>query len=131
MLTFRHISAVALMMSMAVSTPAFAQQRHAVDPIALAQAVDQHVARQDADRMAIREALARPQVQKIAHQVGVDLSRVNASIATLAGGDLERAATAARQVNDALAGGASSVVISTTTLIIALLVVILLIVALK
>jgi len=131
MLTFRHASLVVLMMSLAVSAPAFAQQRHAVDPSALAQAVDQHVARQDADRTAIREALGRPEVQKIAHQMGVDLSRVDASVATLAGGDLERAATAARQVNGALAGGASTVVISTTTLIIALLVVILLIVALK
>ena len=56
---------------------------------------------------------------------------MNASVATLAGSDLERAATAARQVNERLAGGASTVVISTTTIIIALLVVILLIVALK
>ena len=131
MLTFRHASAVPLMVSLAFSVPALAQERHAVDQSTLAQAVDRHVAGQDADRSAIREALGRPQVQRIAQELGVDLNRVNASVATLAGSDLERAATAARQVNEALAGGATSVVISTTTIIIALLVVILLIVALK
>ena len=131
MQTVRQILALPLLLSLVVSAPAFAQQRHAVDPSALANAVDAHLARQDADRAAIREALARPEVRQIANQVGIDLGRFDASVATLAGSDLDRAATAARQVNQTLAGGASTVVISTTTIIIALLVVILLIVALK
>jgi len=131
MQTFRQALAGFLVLSLALVTPAFAQQRHAVDRSVLARTVDQHVARQDADRAAVREALGRPEVQEVAQELGVDLTRVNASIATLAGSDLERAGTAARHVNEALAGGASTVVISTTTLIIALLVVILLIVALK
>jgi hypothetical protein len=61
----------------------------------------------------------------------VDTERVSASVSTFSGADLERAATAARQVNQALAGGASTVVLSTTTIIIILLVVILIIVAVK
>ena len=85
----------------------------------------------DAQRAAIRQALARPEVQDVARQVGVDLERINASVATLSSAELARAATAAGQVNDTLAGGASNVVISTTTLIIVLLVVILIVVAVK
>jgi hypothetical protein len=131
--TFRSVLAIPLMLSLCLagSGPAFAQQRHVVDPSTLAQVVGQRVAQQDTDRAAIREALGRQEVQQVAKDVGVDLGRVNASVATLAGSDLARAATAARHVNEALAGGASTVVISTTTLIIALLVIILLIVALK
>jgi len=63
--------------------------------------------------------------------MGVDLGRANAAVSTLNGADLERTASAARDVNDALTGGASTVVISTTTIIIVLLVLVLLIVLLK
>jgi hypothetical protein len=129
--TFRQILSVFLIAGLVSAAPAFAQQRHVVDRSALAQAVEQRVAQQDADRAAIREALNRPEVREAAQHFGVDVNRMNASVATLAGHDLERAGTVARQVNETLAGGASTVVISTTTIIIALLVVILLIVALK
>jgi hypothetical protein len=127
----RRLLAVPLMVLLGLSTPAFAQQRHVINPDAIAAVVDQRVATQDADRAAIREALARPQVQDVAKEMGVDLGRVTASLDTLAGADLTRAAGVARQVNDTLAGGASTIVISTTTIIIILLVIILLIVALK
>jgi hypothetical protein len=131
MQTLRPFVAVPLMMFMALSTPALAQQRHAVNPATIAGAVDQHVVKQDADRAAIRQALDRPEVQNVAKQMGVDLGRANAAVSTLGGADLERTANAARDVNDALAGGASTVVISTTTIIIVLLVLVLLIVLLK
>ena len=129
--TSRQILSVFLIVGLVASTPAFAQQRHVVDPSLLAQAVEQRIAQQDADRSAIREALNRPEVRDAVRHFGVDIDRMNASVATLAGHDLERTATVARQVNETLAGGASSVVISTTTIIIALLVVILIIVAVK
>jgi hypothetical protein len=108
---------------------AAAERRHAVAPAALAAAVANHAAKQDADRESIRQALSRPEVVEIAARTGVDVARVAAAAETLSGEDLERAAAAARQVNDSLVGGASSVVISTTTIIIALLIVILIIVA--
>ena len=108
---------------------AAAQQRHAVAPAALAAAVANHAAKQDADRESIHQALSRPEVIEVAAKTGVDLARLNAATETLSGTDLERAAAAARQVNDSLVGGASTVVISTTTIIIALLVVILIVVA--
>jgi hypothetical protein len=116
---------------MVMSTSALAQQQHAVDPGAIAGAVTQHIATQDADRAAVRDALARPEVREVASHMGVDLSRVDASVSTMTGTDLQQAASAARQVNRSLVGGASTIVISTTTVIIALLVVIIIIVAAK
>jgi hypothetical protein len=116
---------------MVMSTSVFAQQQHAVDPGAIAGAVTQHIATQDADRAAVRDALARPEVREVASHMGVDLSRVDASVSTMTGADLQQAASAARQVNSSLVGGASTIVISTTTVIIALLVVIIIIVAAK
>jgi hypothetical protein len=123
--------ASAVIVVLAGSAPAFAQARHVVDPGAITATVVDSARQQDADRAAVREALTRPEVRRVAKSIGVNVDEIAPSIATLSGADLERAATAARQVNDSMAGGASSVVISTTTIIIILLVIILLIVALK
>jgi hypothetical protein len=114
---------------LALSASVRAQERHAVGPAALANSVTQHVAEQDANRAAIHEALARPEVREMAGRAGIDLDRVDKSVDTLAGESLDRMASAARDVNQALVGGASTVVISTTTIIIALLVVIIIILA--
>ena len=127
----RRILVFPLMVLMMASSSAFADQQHLVSPSQLAAAVADHVARQDADRAAIREALARPEVQTVATSMGIDLSRANAAVDTVAGAELERAANAARQVNQQLVGGASTIVISTTTIIIILLLVIILIIAVK
>ncbi len=127
----RKILVFPLMVLMMASSSAFADAQHLVSPSQLAAAVADHVARQDADRAAIREALARPEVQTMATSMGIDLARANAAVDTVAGAELERAATAARQVNQRLVGGASTIVISTTTIIIVLLLLIVLILALK
>jgi hypothetical protein len=111
--------------------PASADQQHIVSPAELAAAVADRHAAQDADRAAVREALARPEVRRLAASMGVDVDRVSSAAETLSGPDLEQAAAAARQVNQQLLGGATTVTISTTTIIIVLLVIILLIVALK
>jgi hypothetical protein len=118
-----------LVMLLVCSTSLFAQERHAVDPAALAAAVTGHAAQQDAERAAIHEALARPEVQEMAGRVGVDLHRVDSAVDTLSGESLDRVASAARDVNQTLVGGASTVVISTTTIIIALLVLIVILLA--
>ena len=115
----------------AAPTSALADGRHVADPAMIAAAVAQHVDQQDADRAAIHEALARPQVRDMAGRMGLDVGRATAVVDTLAGPDLTRAAGAARQVNQQLVGGATTVVITTTTVIIALLILIILIVALK
>ena len=120
-----------LVLLLIVSSSAFAGQQHAVDPGVLASTVGQHAAQQDADRAAVHEALARPEVREVAAKIGMDLDRVGQAVDTLGAPDLARAAAAARDVNQQLVGGASTVVISTTTIIIVLLVIILLVVALK
>jgi hypothetical protein len=117
------------MLALALSTPAFAQGRHAVAPEALAAIVSEHITQQDTDRAAIQEALGRPEVRQMADTVGIDLDRIARSVDTLSGDSLSRAASAARDTNQALVGGASTVVISTTTIIIALLVVLLIVLA--
>ena len=125
----RTVVAGSFMFALALSTSAFAQERHAVAPDALAAAVTQHVSQQDGDRAAIHEALARPEVREMAANAGLDLNRVDTSVDALTGDSLNRVASAARDTNQALVGGASTVVISTTTIIIALLVVIIIVVA--
>lgn len=119
---------VALMMA----SSAFAgQQTHLVSPSQLSTTVSDAAAKQDTDRAAVRETLARPEVQAVASKLGLDLTRATAAVDTLSGADLEKAANAAQQVNQELVGGASTVVISTTTIIIILLLVIILIIAVK
>ena len=112
-------------LALALSTSAFAQERHVVTVDTLAQTVSQYVTKQDADRATIRETLARPEVKNVAEGMGIDIGRVSVSIDTLPPESLERAAATARDVNQALVGGASTIVISTTTIIIILLIVIL------
>jgi hypothetical protein len=112
------------------STAAFAGEQHLVSPGQLAATLDERVAAQDADRAAVREALARPEVREAAAKAGLDLTRATAAVDTLEGPDLARAADAARKVNQQFVGG-STIVITTTTLIIILLLLILLVVAVK
>ena len=120
-----------LVLLTALSSSVHAQNRHVLPPGAIAAAVDAHVASQNADRAAIREALERAEVRDLATRIGIDLDHVTASIGTLSGSELAGAANAARQINDTLVGGASSVTLSTTTIIIVLLALILIIVAVK
>lgn len=131
MRTIRQLLVFPLVLVTAMAVPAFAEVQHLVPPGQLTATVTDRVASQDTSRAAIHEALARPEVQRVAASMHLDLSRASAAIETLTGADLEQAANAARSVNRQLVGGASSVVLSTTTIIIILLVVILLIVAIK
>jgi hypothetical protein len=129
--TVRNLAISLIALLMLAPSSAFADGRHVVSPAAVAATVSQHVAQQDSERAAVREALAKPEVRDMAARMGLDADRAAAAVGTLAGADLERAASAATQVNHQLVGGASTVIISTTTILIALLVVILIIVAVK
>jgi hypothetical protein len=129
MRTLRQLLVAPLVAVTALSSVAFAQERHVVKPAALAGAVSQHLAKQDADRAVVLEALSRPEVRELAAKTGIDLTRANVAVDTMSGANLERAAGAARQVNDSLVGGATTIVISTTTIIIALLILIIVLVA--
>ena len=126
---FRQLLVAPLMLMLALSSSAYAQERHAVDPSVLSQTVSGHVSSQEASRQSIHDVLNRQEVRDVAAQAGFDLERLNASVDTLSGAALDQVSSAAQKVNQSLVGGASTVVISTTTIIIALLVVILIIVA--
>jgi hypothetical protein len=117
-----------LILLLGLPSVAGAQDRHAVSSSALAAAVADHEASMNADRDAIRTALARPEVRAVAERAGIDIDRAAASINDLDPSTLARAAESARQVNDTFVGGASTVVISTTTIIIVLLLIILVLV---
>jgi len=129
MRTLRKLLVVLLVIVTALSSNAFAQQRHAVDPAELAAAINQHVAAQDANRAAIREALGRAEVRQVAENAGIDLDRLTAGIDTMSAADLERAADAARNVNETLVGGATLIISATTIIIILLLVLLIVVVA--
>jgi hypothetical protein len=106
-----------------------AQDSHAASLSALERAVQEHVASTTSDREDVLRVLARPEVQAIARDTGIDLRRAESAVATLDAEQLPELAAQARQVEQALAGGQSRVTISTTLIIIALLVIILIIVA--
>ena len=127
----RKLLVFPLAMLMMASSSAFAGQQHVVSPGQLATTVADGAAKQDTNRATVREALERTEVQAVASKLGLDLSRATAAVDTMSGAELEKAASAAQQVNDQLVGGASTVVISTTTIIIILLLVIILIIAVK
>ena len=126
--TVRTILLFPILALLMASSSAFAGQQHVVAPTQLAATVAASVAKDDANRAAVHEALARPEVQRVASSMGMDLTRASTAIDTLPAADLERAASAARDVNQQLVGGASTIVISTTTIIIILLVIILIVV---
>jgi hypothetical protein len=109
-----------------LAVPARAQQ--IIPPGAIDDALTQRAADVTAKQQAIKIALQQPDVERVARSLGVDIARANASVATLAGADLDRIATQAQLVNDQIAGG-QTVRLNLLWVIIGLLVVILIVVA--
>ena len=103
-----------------------AQQPHVVDARTLDRALAARAEETTAKRDAIRAALQQPDVQRVATALGVDIARAEAAVGTLAGGDLDRAASQAQAVNDEIAGG-QTVRLNLLWIIIALLVIILIV----
>jgi protein-disulfide isomerase-like protein with CxxC motif len=119
------VAAACAVASLLLSTSAFAQQRHVVEPADLRQAVTAQVAVDAANRAAIRDVFQHSQVREVANQLGLNVTRADAAVSTMTSADLAEAATAARTVNTTLAGGANTLIISTTTLLLILIIVIL------
>jgi hypothetical protein len=94
---------------------------------AIDRALAAHAAAADRDREAINRVLDRHEVKEVAGRMGVDIARLQSSLAVLDGSELSRVAEQARAVETSLAGGATTIVITTTTIIIALLLIILLV----
>jgi hypothetical protein len=122
---FRRILGTTLTVLMCAPA-AWAQQTHVIDKSALAQAVQQRVTQDQADREEIRTFLQNPQVRGVAGKAGLPIEKAEAALSTLQGDQLRQAASQARAVNQDLAGGAT-VVITTTTIIIILLIIILIV----
>jgi len=121
---------IVLLTALTIAPPAYASGPQAPNAQGLADVVQQHAAKQDANRQAIRAALTRPDVRDVADRMGVNLDRIAASLETMAPSDLDRAANAAREVNQKLDNrivGGDTIAISTTAIIIILLVVLLIV----
>lgn len=118
---------LAVLLAVLVSAPVANAQQHVIGKSALDKAVQERVARDQADRDAITTLLQRQEVKEVAQQAGLSIEKATAAVATLEGDDLRQVASQARDVNNELAGGATTVVITTTTIIIILLIVIVII----
>lgn len=112
--------------SLLLSSTAFAQQRHIVDTVNMTRAVAAKTATDQQNRDVITNVLRQPQVQVLARQMGLDVTRAEGALSTLSGTELTRIADQARATNTQLAGGSNTVIISTTTLLLILIIVILL-----
>jgi hypothetical protein len=118
---------LAVLLAALLVAPAAQAQTHVIDRSALAQAVQERVTQEQADREAILSLLQRQEVKQIAAQAGLSLQKAEAAVSMLDGQDLRDLSAQSRQVQNDLAGGASTIVISTTTIIIVLLIIILIV----
>ena len=118
---------LAVILAVLVSAPVASAQQHVIGKSALDKAVHERVAREAADREAIRSLLERQDVREVARQAGLSIEKATAAVSTLQGDELRQVAAQAETVNNELAGGATTIVITTTTIILILLIVILLI----
>lgn len=118
---------IALLLMAGRIVPLAAQQAATTGELAMVQQADE-----EADRAAVRELFARPEIQRAAKIGGVDLARAEARLGTLGGDQLHRAATQARALDSRLGGQAGAQVISlqvTTLIVILLLLIIIILVA--
>jgi hypothetical protein len=104
-----------------------AEPEHVVTDAEIQAGIDGQLHSEAADRQAILDLLARPEVQRIAGQAGLSLTKANDAIPTLSGPELQRLASQAREVNSQAIGG-DRITMNTTTIIIILLIVVLIIV---
>lgn len=119
---------IVLIVTFAMPRVSAQQPQHVVDQGALQKAFDQRSDETRTKRTVIRTALHQPDVVKVASQLGLDLARADAAVATLDGEELDRIAAQAQAVNDELAGG-QTVRLNVLWIIVGLLVLILIIVA--
>jgi hypothetical protein len=120
------VSAFLFFLSVLLSSPAFAQQRHVVSPADMRQAVAQQAQAHQQTRDALRTVLKNSQVREVANRLGLNVTRAEGAVATLTAAELEQLAGPARDLNANLAGGANTIVISTTTLLLIIIIIILL-----
>lgn len=111
-----------------VSPGVRAQQGNVVDPAALDQALAEKAQDTAAKRQTIITALRHAPVKEVAKSLGLELTHAEAAVSALDGQMLDKLASQAQQVNDAVEGG-QTVRLNILWIIIGLLVVILILVA--
>lgn len=107
------------------NSPAFAQQRHVVDPSAIRQGIADQAATDQQNRDAVIGVLQHSQVRDLADRLGLNVTRAEGAVGTLDSAELASLADSARAVDAELAGGSNTVVISLTTLLLIIIIVIL------
>ncbi len=122
-------SALSLLLCAALAGANLVAQQHVVDAADLQQLLDTRADDEEALRAVVHRILARPEVERVAQALGVDLGRTVDAVSTLDGAELAQMAAQAHAVDTSLAGGQGSITVSTTMIIIGLLVLILIIVA--
>lgn len=110
-----------------LSSIASAQTTHVASPAMLQNAIQTNAATIAADRAAVTRVLTTSDARTVASQLGLDLTRAEAAVATLDGTDLAKAAASARAVETQLSGGSQTIVITTTTLLLLIILLVLLI----
>jgi hypothetical protein len=124
---FAFTPAVSLADPAPAGAPAIAPEpAHVVTEAEIQDGIDARLHSEAADRQAIRDLLARPEVRRIAGTAGLDLARADAAVGALSGAELERLASQARDANSTMLGG-DSILLSTTTIIIIVVVLVVLI----
>ncbi len=122
-------SAISLLLCAALAGANLAAQQHVVDAAELQQLLDTRADEEEALRAVVHRVLARPEIERVAQGLGVDLGRSVDAVSTLDGAELAQIAAQAHAVDTSLAGGQGTITVSTTMIIIGLLVLILIIVA--
>ncbi len=123
----RYLPAVALLAWLAFPMDAVAQE-HAVSPETLDAIAAEHAAAVDAERAELHAFLDRPEVRRVAADVGIDVKTAATAVASLSAEEVADLSGRLAQAEAALAGG-DRIVISTTAIIIGLLVLIVLLVS--
>ncbi len=133
MITFRRVTLAVLAASLLVlgtANTGWAGETRSdvVGEVDIQAKIDQRVDSENADRQAIQDLLARPEVRKIAGAAGLDAQRVSAAAGVLSGADLKDVAARVHAVTavNGTVGGVERVTLTVTTIIIILLLIIIL-----
>lgn len=123
-----RLGTVLALLAVFLAAPAGAQE-HVLTDEELRSTVVEDGETEAEQRALIQRVLEREEVQRVARSAGFDVKRARDAVAQIEGGELDRLAALARDIEDQLAGGQARITITTSAIIIALLVIIIILVA--
>lgn len=107
-----------VVLSVLVAAPAV-QAQHVIDRTALDRAVQNKIARDQADRETLLALLARPDVRELADRAGLSLVGAETAVRTLGSDDLRQLAHEARRIDDGVVGGSLGKTVLTVVITVA------------